>query len=139
MIPELASLKNGIARAVLQKDMLIGGIPTRNLKKKKFYEINTLLEKPQSVTMFKILDEIFSINLSKVNEEYSLAKSGSKSKKKDKDTESNQSIELNFLDDEANEMNHEENGFNMSGTNYSAHSETYLDKSTSNAKFDNDK
>ena len=138
MIPELASLKNGVTRAVLMNDETLNN--PRDLKHKKeknFYQLSTMLEQVKCDTMFKILEEIFTINLSKVNEMYTKAKKVTKSKPKDDDCES-QSIELNDLDDQ-NQRQESENQFEISGTNYSGHSEIYLDKSSFNSKFDNDK
>lgn len=136
MIPELSSLKNGVARASLEKDIKTH---TGLIKKQlNFYEICTIMNKKDTDTLFYILKEIFNLNLNKANEAYSKAKTKNNLKKKD-DVETNASIELNFLEMEAERMNTNEDLFDMSGTNYSAHSDTYLDKTNGSVGFEKSK
>lgn len=126
MIPELSSLKNGIARAALENAIVENMKVTK--KKLHFNDIVTILEKNEVETMFSLLQEIFTLSLNKAEEDYSKSKS-KKAWKKNEDENPNASIELNFLDTETDKLE-SGNGFNISGTNYSAHSESYLDKTT---------
>ena len=76
------------------------------------------------------------MSLNKANEKYSQAKTNLNNKK-DEDVEKNSSIELNFLGDE--EIDAEDGLFNESGTNFSAHSETYLDKTNGSLSYEKSK
>lgn len=135
MIPELSSLKNGVARAALQADIKL--YPGKSKKKLQFYDICTVMTKTETETLFTLLREIFTLNLNKANAAYAKAKNKPHRKKKE-DINPNASIELNFLDTEAERLDNRDH-FGMSGINYSAHSETFLDKTTGSVNFEDDK
>ena len=80
------------------------------------------------------MKEIFTLNLRKADEEYSKSKT-KKNKEKD-DEESNASIELNNLGEDDSL---EEELFENSATNFSAHSETFLDKTTGSLSYEKSK
>lgn len=95
------------------------------------------MNKAETETMFSILREIFNLDLSKANEAYTKS-AKKKNSKKDDDSKDNESIELNFLDADAERLG-SGNGTNISGTNYTAHSESYLDKTTGSSHFEDEK
>jgi hypothetical protein len=96
------------------------------------------LTKNETDALFKLLNEIFTICLRSASEAYLKAKSKQNNKKKKEDEKIDDSIELNFLGAD-NEKLDPDDLFNMSGTDYSAHSETFLDRTTGNASFENEK
>lgn len=96
------------------------------------------MSKNETETLFKLLKEIFTVCLRSASEAYLKAKSKQNNKKKKEDGKIDDSIELNFLGGD-NEKLDGDDLFNMSGTDYSAHSETFLDRTTGNLSFENEK
>ena len=132
MIPEMASLKNGVSREAFKADIMSR---KSNKKEINFFDVGTAMGSKDTEALFELLREIFTLNINKASDAYLKAKSKLNSKKKKDDNQINESIELNFLGSESDSINRSGN-FDISGTNYSAHSETFLDRTTGNVNLE---
>ncbi|CAI2379335.1 unnamed protein product [Moneuplotes crassus] len=92
LIPDLSSLKNGVARASLRYDL---GKSSR-AKPGSFFDVCTIINKEETDAIFGVLKEIFMLNFTKIKEEHSKIVKAHE----DNDEEKMSIVELDYVCDE---------------------------------------